>query len=150
MVRFPAPAGRGEGRTMTREDELSDGVTRRDAMKKAGIASSALMLGSGAFASSGAAKPHNPGHQPGGGGGGGTGNPQFKSTSLSGVGGDGCVTLSASGTGVGSDDVDLVMGTFSKSFASLGGVIAGPRDVLDYVKSKDVDVVNASQLLEME
>lgn len=32
------------------------------------------------------------------------------------------------------DDVDLVMGTFSKSFASLGGVIAGPKDVIDYIK----------------
>lgn len=34
------------------------------------------------------------------------------------------------------DDVDLVMTTFSKSFASLGGVIAGPRAVLDWVKHK--------------
>ncbi|HVO29243.1 MAG TPA: aminotransferase class I/II-fold pyridoxal phosphate-dependent enzyme [bacterium] len=34
------------------------------------------------------------------------------------------------------DDVDLVMTTFSKSFASLGGVIAGPRKVLDWVKHK--------------
>lgn len=32
------------------------------------------------------------------------------------------------------DDVDLVMGTFSKSFASLGGVIAGSKDVIDYVQ----------------
>ncbi len=31
-------------------------------------------------------------------------------------------------------DVDLTMGTFSKSFASLGGFIAGDADVLDYVK----------------
>jgi 8-amino-7-oxononanoate synthase len=31
------------------------------------------------------------------------------------------------------DDVDLVMGTFSKSFASLGGVIAGERDVMDFI-----------------
>lgn len=31
------------------------------------------------------------------------------------------------------DDVDLVMGTFSKSFASLGGVIAGNRDVMDFI-----------------
>lgn len=34
------------------------------------------------------------------------------------------------------DDVDLIMTTFSKSFASLGGVIAGPRKVLDWVKHK--------------
>ncbi len=32
------------------------------------------------------------------------------------------------------DQVDLVMGTFSKSFASLGGFIAGPRSVLDYLR----------------
>jgi 8-amino-7-oxononanoate synthase len=32
------------------------------------------------------------------------------------------------------DDVDLVMGTFSKSFASLGGVIAGSKDVIDYIQ----------------
>jgi 8-amino-7-oxononanoate synthase len=32
------------------------------------------------------------------------------------------------------DQVDLVMGTFSKSFASLGGFIAGPREVMDYLR----------------
>jgi 8-amino-7-oxononanoate synthase len=32
------------------------------------------------------------------------------------------------------DQVDLVMGTFSKSFASLGGFIAGPKAVMDYVR----------------
>ena len=32
------------------------------------------------------------------------------------------------------DQVDLVMGTFSKSFASLGGFIAGPARVLDYLR----------------
>ncbi len=32
------------------------------------------------------------------------------------------------------DDVDLVMGTFSKSFASLGGFIAGSEDVIHYVQ----------------
>ncbi len=32
------------------------------------------------------------------------------------------------------NDVDLIMGTFSKSFASLGGVIAGERDVIDYIQ----------------
>lgn len=31
---------------------------------------------------------------------------------------------------------DLVMGTFSKSFASLGGVIAGEADIIDYIKHK--------------
>lgn len=32
------------------------------------------------------------------------------------------------------DDVDLIMGTFSKSFASIGGFIAGDDDVIDYVR----------------
>ncbi len=32
------------------------------------------------------------------------------------------------------DQVDLVMGTFSKSFASLGGFIAGEEDVIHYVQ----------------
>jgi 8-amino-7-oxononanoate synthase len=32
------------------------------------------------------------------------------------------------------DSVDLIMGTFSKSFASLGGVIVGEAPVIDYIK----------------
>jgi 8-amino-7-oxononanoate synthase len=32
------------------------------------------------------------------------------------------------------EEADLVMGTFSKSFASLGGFIAGPESVIHYVK----------------
>lgn len=32
------------------------------------------------------------------------------------------------------DDVDLIMGTFSKSFASIGGFIAGDADVMHYVQ----------------
>ncbi|MGD2157329.1 MAG: pyridoxal phosphate-dependent aminotransferase family protein [Anaerolineales bacterium] len=32
------------------------------------------------------------------------------------------------------DDVDLIMGTFSKSFASIGGFIAGSEDVIHYIK----------------
>jgi 8-amino-7-oxononanoate synthase len=32
------------------------------------------------------------------------------------------------------EDVDLIMGTFSKSFASLGGFIAGDAIVIDYIK----------------
>jgi 8-amino-7-oxononanoate synthase len=32
------------------------------------------------------------------------------------------------------DDVDLIMGTFSKSFASLGGFIAGDEEVIHYVQ----------------
>ncbi len=33
-----------------------------------------------------------------------------------------------------SDQVDLIMGTFSKSFASLGGFIAGDEDVVHYIQ----------------
>jgi 8-amino-7-oxononanoate synthase len=32
------------------------------------------------------------------------------------------------------DDVDLIMGTFSKSFASLGGFIAGENDAIHYIQ----------------
>ena len=33
-----------------------------------------------------------------------------------------------------SDDVDLIMGTFSKSFASIGGFIASDRDTINYLR----------------
>jgi 8-amino-7-oxononanoate synthase len=45
------------------------------------------------------------------------------------VGPRGAGTAAAAGIGP-----DLVMGTFSKSLASCGGFIAGPRDVIDYLK----------------
>jgi 8-amino-7-oxononanoate synthase len=32
------------------------------------------------------------------------------------------------------DEVDLVMGTFSKSLATIGGFIAGPADVVDFIR----------------
>jgi 8-amino-7-oxononanoate synthase len=32
------------------------------------------------------------------------------------------------------DEVDLIMGTFSKSFASIGGYIAGDKDVIHFIK----------------
>jgi 7-keto-8-aminopelargonate synthetase-like enzyme len=32
------------------------------------------------------------------------------------------------------DDIDLVMGTFSKSFASLGGFVVGEKKVISYIK----------------
>lgn len=32
------------------------------------------------------------------------------------------------------DDVDLIMGTFSKSFASVGGFIAGDKDIIHYIQ----------------
>jgi 8-amino-7-oxononanoate synthase len=34
------------------------------------------------------------------------------------------------------DKVDLVLGTFSKAFASLGGVVAGPQEVIDWIRHK--------------
>jgi 8-amino-7-oxononanoate synthase len=34
------------------------------------------------------------------------------------------------------DDVDLVMGTFSKSMASVGGFIAGDETIIDYIKHR--------------
>ena len=34
------------------------------------------------------------------------------------------------------NEVDLIMGTFSKSFASLGGFIAGDADAIDYLKHR--------------
>jgi 8-amino-7-oxononanoate synthase len=34
------------------------------------------------------------------------------------------------------NDVDLVMGTFSKSLGSMGGFLAGPKFVIDYLKHK--------------
>ncbi|MBI3557739.1 MAG: aminotransferase class I/II-fold pyridoxal phosphate-dependent enzyme [Deltaproteobacteria bacterium] len=49
--------------------------------------------------------------------------------------------LGEQGRGTGShfglvDEVDLVMGTFSKSFASIGGFIAGDADTIHYIKHK--------------
>lgn len=34
------------------------------------------------------------------------------------------------------DEIDLIVGTFSKSFGSVGGFLAGPRQVINYVKHK--------------
>ncbi|MDW7679328.1 MAG: aminotransferase class I/II-fold pyridoxal phosphate-dependent enzyme, partial [bacterium] len=50
-----------------------------------------------------------------------------------------CGVLGKYGRGTGEhfdleDDVDLIMGTFSKSFASLGGFIAGEAKVIQYIK----------------
>jgi 8-amino-7-oxononanoate synthase len=47
--------------------------------------------------------------------------------------------LGANGSGTSShfgveDEVDLIMGTFSKSFASLGGFIAGSEEVIHYIQ----------------
>ncbi|MFP2896462.1 aminotransferase class I/II-fold pyridoxal phosphate-dependent enzyme [Corallococcus sp. 4LFB] len=43
-------------------------------------------------------------------------------------------------------DVDLVMGTFSKSFASLGGVLAGPFDVINYIRHKARSVIFSASM----
>lgn len=48
-----------------------------------------------------------------------------------GVLGDGRGTAADFGV---TDDVDLIMGTFSKSFASLGGFIAGDDSIIDYIQ----------------
>jgi 8-amino-7-oxononanoate synthase len=42
------------------------------------------------------------------------------------------------------EDVDIVMGTFSKSMASVGGFIAGERSVVDYLKHTAVALSSAS------
>ncbi|MDR3207387.1 MAG: aminotransferase class I/II-fold pyridoxal phosphate-dependent enzyme [Oscillospiraceae bacterium] len=51
----------------------------------------------------------------------------------------GAGVMGPTGRGVGEyfglmDDIDLYMGTFSKSFASLGGFVAGDHVVIDYLK----------------
>jgi len=50
-----------------------------------------------------------------------------------------CGVLGEHGRGTGehfgmNDKIDLIMGTFSKSFASLGGFIAGEKKVINYIK----------------
>ena len=44
------------------------------------------------------------------------------------------------------DDVDLVMGTFSKSFASLGGFVAGPERVISYIKHNSRALIFAAAM----
>lgn len=51
----------------------------------------------------------------------------------------GVIGLNGSGTASHfnlTDRVDLIMGTFSKSLASLGGFIAGPSDTIEYIKHR--------------
>ena len=43
-------------------------------------------------------------------------------------------------------DVDLVVGTFSKSFACLGGFVAGSADVIDYLKHASRSVVFSASM----
>ena len=44
------------------------------------------------------------------------------------------------------DDVDLIMGTFSKSFASIGGFIAGDADVMHYVQHSARSLIFSASL----
>jgi 8-amino-7-oxononanoate synthase len=44
------------------------------------------------------------------------------------------------------DDVDITMGTFSKSFASIGGFIVGDRKVLDYVRHFSRELIFSASL----
>jgi 7-keto-8-aminopelargonate synthetase-like enzyme len=43
-------------------------------------------------------------------------------------------------------DVDLIVGTFSKSFACLGGFVAGPADVIEYLKHTSRSVVFSASM----
>ena len=54
--------------------------------------------------------------------------------------------LGASGTGTPEhfgvrDEVDLIIGTFSKSFGCLGGFVAGPRTVIDYIRHTSRSII---------
>jgi 8-amino-7-oxononanoate synthase len=44
------------------------------------------------------------------------------------------------------DKVDLIMGTFSKSFASLGGFIAGDHEVINYIKHNSRSLIFSASM----
>ncbi|CAG4997251.1 8-amino-7-oxononanoate synthase [Dyadobacter sp. CECT 9275] len=44
------------------------------------------------------------------------------------------------------DKVDLIMGTFSKSFASLGGFVAGDRETIEFIKHKARSLVFSASM----
>jgi 8-amino-7-oxononanoate synthase len=44
------------------------------------------------------------------------------------------------------DQVDLIMGTFSKSFGAVGGFIAGSSEVVDYIKHKSKSMIFTASL----
>ena len=59
--------------------------------------------------------------------------------------------LGANGRGTGEhfgveDDVDLIVGTFSKSFACLGGFLAGPREVIHFLKHNSRSVIFSASM----
>ena len=43
-------------------------------------------------------------------------------------------------------EVDLVMGTLSKSFASLGGFVAGPKTVIEYIKHNSAALIFSASM----
>ena len=59
--------------------------------------------------------------------------------------------LGAHGRGTGEhygvqDDVDLIVGTFSKSFACLGGFVAGPKQVIHFLKHGSRSVIFSASM----
>ena len=44
------------------------------------------------------------------------------------------------------DGCDVITGTFSKSFASLGGVVAGPKEVINYVKHNGRSLIYSASI----
>ncbi|MFH0841474.1 MAG: aminotransferase class I/II-fold pyridoxal phosphate-dependent enzyme, partial [Bacteroidota bacterium] len=44
------------------------------------------------------------------------------------------------------DKVDLIMGTFSKSFASLGGFIAGDKEVINFIKHNSRSLIFSASI----
>jgi 8-amino-7-oxononanoate synthase len=44
------------------------------------------------------------------------------------------------------NDVDLIMGTFSKSFASLGGFIAGSKEVMNFIKHNSRSLIFSASM----
>jgi len=48
--------------------------------------------------------------------------------------------------GVSRDDIDIMMGTFSKSFGASGGYIAGPKHVVDYVRRFSAGATDAASM----
>ncbi len=44
------------------------------------------------------------------------------------------------------DEIDLLVGTFSKSFACVGGFVAGPQKVIDYVKHTSRTVIFSASM----